>query len=115
MRQGRLLVQFMVAIMLMVLFIPTAVQASTAPEVTASGASPTFSAGGPSVAVDSGISVTGTDPFTGASVAINSGFQSGDVLEYTTTGPISGFLQQRYRRADPQRLGDRGGLPSGLP
>ena len=58
--------------------------------VTPSGATNTFTASGPAVAVDSGVGVLATDTgLTGATMTINND-QSGDVLNFTNQNGISG-------------------------
>ncbi len=70
--------------------ISTAVVSSTPPTLAAGGGTAGFTAGGPAVAVDNGLTITpGTDAsLTGATVTINSPL-SGDTLNFTTQNGIS--------------------------
>ena len=63
----------------------------TAPVVTASGKTNTFSVGGSAVAVDSGVTVSSDDAdLTGATLTISSGtLQTGDTLNFTTQNGIT--------------------------
>ncbi|HEX4143529.1 MAG TPA: peptidylprolyl isomerase [Pirellulales bacterium] len=68
------------------------VKVISAPVVTASGQTNTFSVGGAAVAVDSGVTVSSNDTdLTGVTVTISSGtLQTGDTLNFTTQNGISG-------------------------
>ncbi len=70
--------------------VDTVVVAFPPPVVTASGITNTFKVGGAAVAVDSGVTVTSYDTdLTGATETITN-YQSGDALNFTNQGGISG-------------------------
>src|SRR5664280_2625583 len=65
---------------------------TNSPPVVTAGASKTFTQGGSAVTLDSGLTVTdgSSTNFAGATVAISSGFLSGDELNFTNQNGITG-------------------------
>ena len=89
---------------------------NTAPVLNANGGSLSYTENQAATAIDGALTVSDVDSatLTGATVSITANFAAGeDVLGFTNQNGITGSYNSGDRRADAERLVERGQLPGG--